>query len=114
MAKLIVPGPVGREVDLERSVGETTCPAAHLGRYSDSHRMYVRCGVTGQAFTVSENPVAARAFCCGDYGDCPIWQAEKGEGVDLDDWRGRVDERRNERLTHRQIEHGHPRRRPRP
>jgi hypothetical protein len=56
---------------------EVKCPAARMGTYGDSGNTYIRCGVEGKHFPVRRNLVAASMWCCGDYGECPVWQAAK-------------------------------------
>lgn len=59
------------------------CPAARMGRFADSGRAYVHCGVERKAFAVADSPVAAIKWCAGDYagadggqiGGCPLWEA---------------------------------------
>lgn len=105
---LIVPGPAGIEIERERAVGAPRCPAASDGRYADSGRRFIHCGVSGDHYSIATSPNAAINFCCGEYTACPVWLAARsGEtDVDLEKWKADMAQRRADRETRRQIEAG--------
>lgn len=37
----------------------------------------VRCRVEESSILADQDPRSIIAYCCGDYGTCPTWQAEK-------------------------------------
>jgi hypothetical protein len=103
--ELILPATIARELEVEGAFDrDPTCPAATAGHYADSHRKHVRCGVEEAHFAVADSPMAAAAFCFGDYTTCPVWTREKdGE---LDALRAKLRARATARLTERQIATG--------
>lgn len=68
--------------DLQAAL-EPKCPAAKIGKYADSGNLYLRCGVERQHFPVTHSPMSVVAWCCGEYGGCPSWQAAKDNDPDL-------------------------------
>ncbi len=104
MSRIVIPGSTGLDIETERAVGDTTCPAASDGRYADSGRRYIRCGIAKDHFPIAENPRAATGFCCGTYGACPVWQADRAGTTDLDlaEHRRLIAQREQDRITDRQ------------
>ena len=102
---LLLPADVARELQIERAFDrEPTCEAANVGHYVDSRRKYVRCGIMREHFPVAGPdglPLAAAAFCFGDYTSCPVWQAARDGTVD--EIHANLDRRATERETRRQI-----------
>jgi hypothetical protein len=72
MTKLWTPRPVETE-----ALPEPKCPASKIDRYSDTGRAVAYCGVERRHFPVQQAPQAVLMFCCGEYGECPVWQAER-------------------------------------
>jgi hypothetical protein len=94
--------------------GGPKCPAARLGRYTDTGRAYVMCGVERKAFPVRDLFRAADEWCCGDYagadggqlGPCPVWTAEKEGDPALQRTYAAQDKQAQESLTAHQIASG--------
>lgn len=88
------------------------CPAAQLGKFADTGRVYVRCGVERKVFAVSDSPAAAINWCCGDYdggsilGPCPVWVAEQEADPALARTYAAQEKVAADALTHRQIAAG--------
>lgn len=112
MGELYIAGRTGAEVNLERAVGETTCPEARSGDYADSRRRYIVCGIAEKAgekpdMAVADFPIAVRALCCGDYVDCPVYQADRETlGEEFQQHKKLLEQRRQQRITDRQIASG--------
>lgn len=106
MDELMLPSRVAQEIDLERSIGETRCPAASDGTYTDSRRRYIHCRVAGEHFAVADNTFSAASFCCGEYTGCPVWLADQDGGEKVAEVRESIRERATERETRRQISQG--------
>lgn len=102
---LLLPATIARELEIEGTFDRPpTCEAARTGTYSDSRRKYVRCGVTGDHYPIAEQPLAAAAFCFGDYTSCPIWMAHRDGALDAHN--AKIARRATDRVTRRQIELG--------
>lgn len=105
---IVIPGHTGLDIETERRVGDTTCPAASDGNYADSGRRYVRCAIADDHFAVATNPRAAIGFCCGEYTACPVWLADRAGTTDVDliaHYR-EIAQRQQDRITDRQIASG--------
>ena len=80
---IILPGTAVRELVDEaqqwqlEQLPEARCPAAQFGRYGDTGKPYIRCGVEDSHAPVASMPLAVMNFCCDQYGNCPSWQAAK-------------------------------------
>lgn len=84
---MLLPSPERvRELENRLMQDGPRCPAARLGRFADTSRAYVACGVEKKAFAVADSPVTAIKWCCGAYdgegnplGPCPVWTARDSE-----------------------------------
>lgn len=111
----IVPDPVDVErMEVELLTAGPKCPAATLGTYADSGRVYVKCGVEKNSFAVADSAVAAIQWCCGDYagadsdrfGPCPVWQAEQENDPALQRTYAAQEQAATDALTAEQIASG--------
>lgn len=101
--------PFKHQIDQARALGDAKdpqCPAAKLGRYSDSGRQFLFCGVERKHFAVDTSPVSVHAWCCDQYTDCPVWQAMKESDPALERAKEADERQKVEALTKRQIEAG--------
>jgi hypothetical protein len=79
MSKLWTPPQAGPEV-----LPEPKCPASRISKYADSGRPVAYCGVERKHFPVADAPKAVLMWCCDNYGECPVWQAEKNHDPVID------------------------------
>lgn len=88
------------------------CPAARLGRYTNTGRAYVRCGVERNDFAMADSAIAAAEWCCGEYADnprfgpCPVWVAAQEKDPALDRTYAAQEAVQQDALTARQIASG--------
>lgn len=98
MSQIILPHGVRvarqREALERLSQMRPACPAAQMGAYADSGKTYLNCRVERRHFPVDEAPVAVMGWCCDNYQDCPVWQADKTNDPALARTRARQDEDR--------------------
>jgi hypothetical protein len=94
------------------SGGEAKCPAAQIGFYSDTRNRYLNCKVEDRLrpgkghFAMADNPLGVMVFCCDEYGDCPVWQAEKTDDPIKDRVRAAYEQETAAATTKSQIESG--------
>ena len=105
---LFLPDHLARERNEGLAAAElpTVCPAATRGDFADSRRAYIACGVAGDHFAVSDNPMAAKHFCCGEHTACPIWQRNIDEPEWMQARKALMQTRATDRATARQTETG--------
>ncbi len=87
---------------------EVKCPAAEARYFQNTGRPAIRCGVEQLAYAVEDSPNSAAMYCCNEdgYTSCPSWQSERNKNPKLREIAAKKDQRRQDRITERQIRDG--------
>lgn len=97
------------EVQAKLDRGEpmtVACPAGEPVQDRQTGRQGVFCKIERQPLTLAGSPLAVACFCCHEYHNCPSWQAAVDKDPAVERQYKATEQRKQDRLTEDQIEHG--------